>query len=259
MTGISTSDFGQENDYEKGIGADKSPAELAGGSEAEGSDCIDPIRSDASLGSTCLATRRDPKETNVRRSDEDLMFSVKEEDNAAFEILTKRHYTNTLNFIYRFVNNRMLAEDLCQETFLRLWRSAPTYEPLAKFTTFLYHIAKNVCLKQLAKDQRTPYTSSLEAPIPNDSGSDYNLSEEIEDNRYLPEETTIAREADAAIRSAIGSLSDDHRLVFVLTELQGLSYQEVAKIARCPVGTVASRKNAAVRQLQRRLNKHLAS
>ena len=112
-------------------------------------------------------------------------------------------------------------------------------------------------MKQIAKDQRTPYTSSLEAPVPNDSGGDYNLSEEIADNRYLPEETTIAREADEAIRSAIGDLSDEHRLVFVLTELQGLSYQEVAEIARCPVGTVASRKNAAVRQLQRRLHKQL--
>ena len=259
MTGTSIPDFGQENDYEKGIGDDKIPAELAGGPEAAGSDCTHSIRSDASPGSTCRATRRNPKETSVRRSDEDLMVSVKEGNSTAFETLTKRHYTNTLNFIYRFVNNRMLAEDLCQETFLRLWRSAPTYQPLAKFTTFLYHIAKNVCLKQIAKDQRTPYTSSLEAPVPNDSGGDYNLSEEIADNRYLPEETTIAREADEAIQSAIGDLSAEHRLVFVLTELQGLSYQEVAEIARCPVGTVASRKNAAVRLLQRRLYKHLHS
>ena len=257
MIGISASDFGQENDYEKGIGEEKIPAELAGGSEAEGSDCIRSIRSDASLSSTCRATRRNPKETRVRRSDEDIMFSVKEGNSAAFETITKRHYTNTLNFIYRFVNNRMLAEDLCQETFLRLWRSAPTYQPLAKFTTFLYHIAKNVCLKQIAKAQRTPYTCSLEAPVPNDNGGDYSLSEEIADTRYLPEEATIAREADAAIRSAIGDLSDEHRLVFVLTELQGLSYQEVAEIAQCPVGTVASRKNAAVRQLQRRLHSRL--
>ncbi len=257
MTGISIPDFGQGNDYEKGIGEEKIPAELAGDSEAERSDCTDSIRSVASLSSTCLATRRNPEETSVRRSDEDLMFSVKEGNNAAFETITKRHYTNTLNFIYRFVNNRMLAEDLCQETFLRLWRSSPTYQPLAKFTTFLYHIAKNVCLKQIAKDQRTPYTGSLEAPALNDNGGSHNLSEEIADSRYLPEEVTIAREARDAIRKAIGDLSNEHRLVFVLTELQGLSYQEVAEIARCPVGTVASRKNAAVRQLQKRLHKQL--
>ena len=89
-------------------------------------------------------------------TDEQLMLSVKDGNRDAFRILTERHYTNTLNFIYRFVKNRTLAEDLCQETFLRVWRCVPTYRPIAKFRTFLYHIAKNVCLKQLAKDQRTP-------------------------------------------------------------------------------------------------------
>ena len=97
-------------------------------------------------------------------TDEQLMLSVKDGNRDAFRILTDRHYTNTLNFIYRFVKNRTVAEDLCQETFLRVWRCVPTYRPIAKFRTFLYHIAKNVCLKQLAKDQRTPQIESLDAP-----------------------------------------------------------------------------------------------
>jgi RNA polymerase sigma-70 factor (ECF subfamily) len=150
----------------------------------------------------------------------------------------------------------MLAEDLCQETFLRLWRCAPTYQPLAKFTTFLYHIAKNVCLKQLAKEQRIPRPASLDEPIFDETSSDYNLSAEIQDNRYLPEEEVIAKEADEAIHTAINNLSEDHRLVFVLTEFHGLSYQEVAEIVQCPIGTVASRKNAAVRQLQKSLARY---
>ena len=189
----------------------------------------------------------------MRQSDEDLMFSIKNGDGTAFETLAKRHYTNTLNFIYRFVNNRALAEDLCQETFYRLWRSASTYQPLAKFTTFLYHIAKNVCLKQLAKDLRAPHISSLDAPICDENRSEYTRSEEVEDNRYLPDEAILAEEADKAVRAAIDTLSEEHRLVFILTEFQGLSYQEVAEIVQCPIGTVASRKNAAVRQLQKRL------
>jgi len=194
---------------------------------------------------------------SMKRSDEELMLSISAGDSAAFEILTKRHYTHTLNFIYRFVkNNRALAEDLCQETFLRLWRSAETYQPLAKFTTFLCHIAKNVCLKQLAKDGRAPQMSSLDEPIFDETGSISNRSVEIEDHRYLPEETLIAKETDEAIRRAINALSEEHRLVFILTEFQGLSYQEVAEIAECPIGTVASRKNAAVRQLQKSLMRY---
>jgi RNA polymerase sigma-70 factor (ECF subfamily) len=194
---------------------------------------------------------------SMKRSDEELMLSIRAGDSTAFEILTKRHYTHTLNFIYRFVkNNRALAEDLCQETFLRLWRSAETYQPLAKFTTFLCHIAKNVCLKQLAKDGRAPQMSSLDEPMFDETGSLSNRSVEIEDHRYLPEETLIAKETDEAIRRAINALSEEHRLVFILTEFQGLSYQEVAEIAQCPIGTVASRKNAAVRQLQKSLMRY---
>ena len=149
-----------------------------------------------------------------------------------------------------------LVRNSYQETFFRLWRSTPTYQPLAKFTTFLYHIAKNVCLKQLAKDLRTPYVSSLQEPIYEESESECTRLEEVEDRRYLPEETIIAGETDKAIRLAIGALSDAHRLVFVLTELQGLSYQEVAEIVQCPIGTVASRKNAAVKQLQKSLSRY---
>ncbi|MCZ6675982.1 MAG: sigma-70 family RNA polymerase sigma factor [Candidatus Poribacteria bacterium] len=227
---------------------EKIPANSAGVPRGKGSGWI-----------ACVSTATAPKEMSMSRSNEDLMLSAKDGDCAAFETLTKRHYINTLNFIFRFVNNRTLAEDLCQETFLRLWRSVPTYRPLAKFTTFLYHIAKNVCLKHLAKDQRIPHLSSLDEPVFDQSGSNYNLSEEIEDNRYLPDETTIAKEADEAIRTAINDLSEEHRLVFVLTELQGLSYQEVAEIAQCPIGTVASRKNAAVRQLQRSLMRYVRS
>ena len=193
----------------------------------------------------------------MRQSDEDLMLSIKDGDNVAFETLTQHHYTTTLNFIYRFVNNRVLAEDLCQETFLRLWRSTRTYQPIAKFTTFLYHIAKNVCLKQLAKDARRPRLSSLDEPISHEEGCHYKLSEEIEDHRYSPEKMVIAKEVDETIRLAINELSTEQRLAFVLTELQGLSYQEVAEITQCPIGTVASRKNAAVRQLQRNLSQYI--
>ena len=98
-------------------------------------------------------------------TDEQLMLSVKDGNRDAFRILTDRHYANTLSFIYRFVKNRTLAEDLCQETFLRLWRCVPTYRPIAKFRTFLYHIARNVCLKQLEKEQRTPQVDSLDTPL----------------------------------------------------------------------------------------------
>ncbi len=187
----------------------------------------------------------------MTQTDEQLMLSVKEGDRDAFQILTERHYSNTLNFIYRFVKNRPLAEDLCQETFLRLWRCVPTYRPIAKFRTFLYHIAKNVCLKHLAKEQRTPHIESLDTPASEDDENCRPIAVAIADTHYSPEAVLIAQETHEAIQSAINKLSKEHQLVFQLTELQGLSYQEVADIVQCPIGTVASRKNAAIRQLRK--------
>jgi len=193
----------------------------------------------------------------MKPSDEELMLSIKCGEDSAFEVLANRHYANTLNFIYRFVGDHELAEDLCQDTFVRLWRSAPNYRPIAKFTTFLYCIAKNVCLKELARTQKFPLVSSLDEPIFEGTNYDlYTLAEEVEDNRYTPEETVLTKELSSKIQEAIASLSTDHRLVFILTEYHGMSYQEVADIVQCPVGTVASRKNAAVRKLRKMLNQY---
>ncbi len=190
------------------------------------------------------------------KSDEHLMLSVGEGDEDAFNILINRHYQNILNFIYRFVGSRELAEDLCQDTFLRLWRSAVNYRPLAKLTTYLYCIAKNVCLKELAKIQRLPQISSLDEPVFDDTNDFYTVGEEVEDTRSSPEGDILTKELGKKIQEAIASLSEEHKLVFVLTEYHGLSYQEVAEIVQCPVGTVASRKNAAVRKLQKILSQY---
>lgn len=196
----------------------------------------------------------------MQQTDEQLMLSVKEGDRDAFEILTERHYSQTLNFIYRFVKDWPLAEDLCQETFLRLWRSVPTYRPLAKFRTFLYHIAKNVCLKQLAKEKRTPNLESLDATFDDDDDGEHRpIATAIADTHYSPETIIIARETREKIRDAINKLSQEQQVVFQLTELEGLSYQEVADIVQCPIGTVASRKNAAIRQLRKMLAPYRAN
>jgi len=190
------------------------------------------------------------------KTDEELMLSVGEGDEAAFNILVDRHYQNILNFIYRFVGNQELSKDLCQETFVRLWRSAPNYRPLAKFTTYLYCIAKNVCLKELAKIQRLPQISSLDEPAFEDNNDFHTVGEEIEDTRHSPEEDVLAKELGKKIQEAIASLSEEHKLVFILTEYHGLSYQQVAEVVQCPVGTVASRKNAAIRKLQKILSQY---
>jgi len=182
------------------------------------------------------------------QTDEEIMLMVKEnKDELAFERLVQRHRKSILNFVYRFTGDQEISEDLSQDVFLRLWSSADTYLPIAKFTTFLFTIAKNLCLNMIAKTKSLPEIQPLDG-----------TSDNIADLNDSPETALIDKETISMVKGAIGKLSPEHRLVFVLTEYHGLSYQEVAEIAQCPVGTVASRKNAAVKLLKQRLSPFIA-
>ncbi len=184
-------------------------------------------------------------------TDEELMLKVKEDgDGRAFELLVQRHRKPILNFVYRFMGDQEVAEDMSQEVFLRLWASAGTYLPIARFTTFLYTIARNLCLNALAKSRNSPSMQSL---YETDAQVDQQVQDKTADPSESPEREVIGKETERRIMEAISKLSPEHRLVFILTEYHGLPYQEVAAIVQCPMGTVASRKNAAVRQLRSRL------
>ena len=87
-------------------------------------------------------------EPDEKTTNEDLMGRVRLGNKHAFEVLIRRHQRSVLNFIFRFMGNRTDAEDLTQEVFLRIWKSAGTYKPEAKFTTWLYRIATNLCINK---------------------------------------------------------------------------------------------------------------
>ncbi|MGC8833883.1 MAG: RNA polymerase sigma factor [Armatimonadota bacterium] len=184
--------------------------------------------------------------------DEDLMLLTKEGDEKAFNILVRRHRGPVLNFIYRYIGDQEAAQDLSQDVFVRLWSSAKTYVPSARFTTFLYHITRNLCRDYMDKFRRRPNLTSLDAHI--DAGGNVRtLAEELPDPTPDPQEALITSELEAKIQAAIDTLSEEQKLVFILTEIHGLPYREVAKIAECPVGTVASRKSAALKVLRDKL------
>ena len=187
-------------------------------------------------------------------SDEELMLKVKfDNDPSAFESLVQRYKTPLLNFVYRFIGDQEMAQDLSQDVFIRLWMSAGTYLPVAKFPTFLYTIAKNVCLNALAKLKSAPQMQSLNEVVASQDGNDCELLDVLSDPNNSPERELLGMEIEQRIMKAVSKLSPEHRLVFILTEYDDLSYQDVAAIIQCPVGTVASRKNTAVKMLRRYL------
>ena len=186
--------------------------------------------------------------------DEDLMLLVREGNDDAFGLLVRRYRRPLLNFVYRMTGDPETAEDLSQEVFVRLWSNARTYTPTAKLSTFLYHIARNLYRDHLDKQRRCPTLTSLQLGMSDDEGSGRVLEDEIRDPGRGPYGELVRCQIEEEIAAALRTLPEDQRLIFVLTELQGLSYQAAAQIAGCPIGTVASRKSAAMKALRNRLS-----
>jgi RNA polymerase sigma-70 factor (ECF subfamily) len=161
-------------------------------------------------------------------------------DRDAFASLYDRHAASIQGFLERLSGDRQVAEDLCQETFLRAWRAAPRWVPTAKVTTWLHLIAKRLWWNRAARRRRRRPAGR---PVAHDPPAPQAAVLE-----------TLARREDAArVRAALDALSPRLRLVFVLLRLQGLSLRDAARVAGVPVGTVKSRVAAAEAALRRAL------
>jgi RNA polymerase sigma-70 factor (ECF subfamily) len=165
----------------------------------------------------------------------ELMLRVKGGDRAAFEELFALYQKPILNYLFRLCWNRALAEDLLQEAFLRLWKAAPTYEPTAKVSTYVFRIAHNLFINEAARRRET----ALE-------GADSEM-------RADPASDLARREVQSAVKRAIEALPDGEREVLLLSEYQGFKYAEIAEILGIPVGTVKSRMFSAVQHLKEAL------
>jgi RNA polymerase sigma-70 factor, ECF subfamily len=188
--------------------------------------------------------------TDESRSSEDLMARIAEGDDHAFEILVNRHQTSVLNLIYRFIGDRTQAKDLAQEVFLRVWQSAKSYEPKAKFTTWIYRITVNLCFNELKSSRRRNWFQFLRF------GEDQEKTAEdaVIDPSPSPEDLLIDREQSQQIKEALHGLPENQRMALILKRYDDLSYEEIARILGCSVSAVESLLVRAKRTLQEKLN-----
>ena len=186
------------------------------------------------------------------RSDESLMLEHAAGSDAAFEELVRRHQKGVLNYMYRMIQNRHVAEELTQETFLALVRNAQRYQPLAKFTTYLYSIASNIVSKEWSRAKRRPKLFSLSAlwGRGDSDGEDMDPLEALGDERSSVLATFQRGEVSEAVNAALQQIPSQHREAFVLLRFQHLSYDEIAAITDTPVGTIKSRVVRAERALR---------
>lgn len=182
-------------------------------------------------------------------SDEDLIEKFQRGDIYAYELIVKRYKDQLLNFVYRFLGNHEEAEDVVQETFLRVYRNRHAYQRVAKFSTWIYTIAGNLARTELRRRNRRRIFSLSSMGV---EDKEYEISDEFSS----PEKHTNTVLSEEIIQKEINKLSPKFREVIILRDIQELSYEEISKIIRVPIGTVKSRVNRARLRLQSRL-KHL--
>jgi len=186
-------------------------------------------------------------------SDESLMLRYRDGDVRAFELLVTRHRKPVFNFILRFVRDTTQAEDVTQETFLRLIKGADAYQRQAKFTTWLYTIARNLCV-DAARRGKHRKAASLDAPIDDDTGA--SLLDLVPDGGPAVDRQAPGRELALRLRQAIESLPDEQREIFLLREMADLQFNEIAAVVGCPENTVKSRMRYALEKLREALQEY---
>ncbi|NOQ20847.1 MAG: sigma-70 family RNA polymerase sigma factor [Desulfobacterales bacterium] len=155
--------------------------------------------------------------------DVQLMLELKKGDRSAFEALMRKYYPRILNFIYRFFSNRQIAEDLSQDVFMKVYKSALHYRPQSQFQTWLYTIAKNVCLNELRRKR------GLMVSLDETHKSGENeLRKEIADPNTDPVKALLQKEKVALIRAAINDLPENQRIAVILKRHENFSYTQIA-------------------------------
>jgi RNA polymerase sigma-70 factor (ECF subfamily) len=182
-------------------------------------------------------------------SDESLMAAYQDGDMQAFGQLLSRHQKPIFNYLYRFLKNSEAAEEAFQEVFLRLIRSRKDYKPSAKFTTWLYTLARHYCIDQLRK-KRFHEHSSFEDERDRVRGSrEHGLAFCEESQAH---EMSSANQLKERLDGLLEELNPEQKEVFLMREVQGLPFEEISQVTHVSVNTVKSRMRYALQFLQRR-------
>lgn len=162
-------------------------------------------------------------------------------DQRAYELLVIKYQRRIQRLIGRMVRDVDLVEDIAQETFIRAYRALHQFRGDAQFYTWLYRIAVNTAKKALVDLKRSPLvTESALRGADDDEDETYRPQNELT-SAETPESLLAAKEIAAAVNAAMDALPEDLRQAVTLREIEGLSYEEISEVMRCPIGTVRSR------------------
>ena len=169
-------------------------------------------------------------------TDAELVARVQRGDKRAFDLLVRKYQQRIMALISRYIRNRSEIADVAQEAFIKAYRALPNFRGDSQFYTWLYRIAINSAKNHLASQSRRPQTASVDDLEPEQladlAGQTDNAS---------PERLLLTAELKREIDAAIAELPEELRTALLLREIDGLSYEEIAEVMECPIGTVRSR------------------
>ena len=184
-------------------------------------------------------------------SDEQLMLAFRQGEAAAFEALVQRHRGPVFNFILRSTGNPARAEDLLQETWLKVIRSSREYEPRARFTTWLYTVARNLCVDSARKESVREVV-----PLETRRGDGESAREWVDDRGALPDRSAHNARLRPLLEQALMSMPNEQREVFLMREFLDMPFKQIADVVGVPENTVKSRMRYALEKLRLELDEY---
>ena len=179
--------------------------------------------------------------------DAELMLRVRDGDQTSFSLLLERHRGPVIHFVYRMVQNQSVAEELAQEVFLRVYRSRSTYEPTAKFTTWLFRIATHLALNWLRDGKHEKLQESL------DEETSDGTTRQVADRGRTIEQELLYEAKLREVRQAIEALPSKQRAAVLMHKYEEMEYSQIAKVLNCSESAVKSLLFRAYESLRSRL------
>ena len=179
--------------------------------------------------------------------DAELMLRVKEGDGASFGVLLEKYRASVVHFLYRMVQNQAVAEELAQEVFLRVYRSRTSYEPTAKFTTWLFRIATHLALNSIRDGKSERLQERLDGDSPDQP------ARQVSDQRPSVEQSMVYQARLAEVRQAVAALPEKQRAAVLMHKYHEMEYSQIARVLSCSESAVKSLLFRAYETLRARL------
>lgn len=182
-----------------------------------------------------------------------MSVACQNEDRKVFDELVHRYHKQAYNVAYRMTGNHADAEDLTQDTFLKAYRFFGNYKRDMPFDNWLYRIMSNIFIDWLRRRPKAQIRS-LDEPVRQEEGE---TTLDLPDTSDGPEAIALSHELDAKMQSALNTLPEDFRFTVILSDIEGLSYEEISEVMGCSIGTVRSRLHRGRKLLREKLRPYL--